>query len=321
MSAEQASPVSAPTPGRRPRLRPSSSLAAGWSSTPAIHRFAGSVVVTAAVTAAWWTLSFNDYGNPIRRPSNAIGWMLAAWLAWALVERPLLRWLGERRRRRRGGALWWRDRDWRAGATERRLSMGLPGVATPLAVSIGLAGLLCVGGWWYLDTHTNMWGDPFLFDCMYDAPATFVVATYALPLGWLLIVLLPRLGRGRLVVSWPSFPQFTGTRCSFHVGTSADGATIEDVRVFLRCVRVRHRPLLPLDAWNARLVWVAEARSRLGAVIGPESHLRAEFDVPARLPATDLRAADAVRWELLVVGRIGVTDYADSVVVPVYAAA
>lgn len=149
-------------------------------------------------------------------------------------------------------------------------------------------------------------------------PAYVIVATWALPLIWLVAVVGPRIERGRLVVAWPELPQRTGARVTFHVATSPGGARIDCVRVFLRCVRIRRGLLLPLEAWNARLAWVAEARLPLGAYVGPETHLRAEFDVPADAPSTDLYADDAVRWEVLVLGTVGAADYAQSVDVPVY---
>jgi hypothetical protein len=146
------------------------------------------------------------------------------------------------------------------------------------------------------------------------------VATYALPVAFLALVVGPRLLRGRLVVSWPTFPQFTGGRCAFDLRTSSARARIDDARVFLRCIRKRRRPIPILPGWNDRLVWVAEARLPLGTHVGPETSVRAEFDVPAGAPSTDLHADDAVRWELLVLGRVGAADYVDAVVVPVYGA-
>jgi hypothetical protein len=222
---------------------------------------------------------------------------------------------------RRGGERWWEDRDWPEKGAERRIARGLAG--TNLLVSLWvLAGLgMCAA----VLAYTWRMNGPYLNKPEYlgwvQAPAAVAVAAYVLPLAWLLVIVVPRLGRGRLVVAWPQIPQNTGTRCTFHVGTSPGGARIDCVRVFLRCVRSRARPLLPVADWGARLAWVAEARLPLAAYAGPQRHLVAQFDVPADAPPTDLNARDAVRWEVLVLGTVGGADYADAVVVPVYAPA
>lgn len=132
---------------------------------------------------------------------------------------------------------------------------------------------------------------------------------------WLLVALalLPRLGKGRLVVAWPGRPPATGGTADFHVGTSDGGARLDGVRVLLRCVResrcgVVRRP---------EILWVRDAGLDRDAAITPGDDLRVRFDVPARLPATDLQARDAIYWELVVLGRVGPHDYADCVLVPV----
>jgi hypothetical protein len=287
---------------------------------PRIAPFAAVIAIAALVHGSWWWLEMTPDGVRRHWPGrDAIPAALVACVVWLLIARTSLRRIGARRRLRRGGDLWWRDQDWPRQGVERRVATGVRGTWTPLVLSAALTGLLCVAGWQYLDSHANIWRDPYLFGWMPHVPGAFLVAAYALPFAWICVVLFPRLGRGRLIVAWPTFPQFTGGRCAFHVATSPGGARIDGVRVFLRCIRTPFRPLLPLATWNARLVWVAEARLPLASHVGPESHLRAEFDVPATAPPTDLHADDAVRWEVLVLGTVGSADYVECVDVPVYA--
>jgi hypothetical protein len=193
----------------------------------------------------------------------------------------------------------------------------MSGMSSPVALAVGATVTVISWAWTRIDA-TNPY--PVSGDLGWvGAPTWLVVVGCALPPLWLLAVLVPRFGRGRLVVSWPEFPQRAGGRCTFHVGVSPGGANIDGVRVFLRCVRVRHRPLLPLVAWNARLAWAAEARLALNSRVGPETEVVAAFDVPASAPPTDLHADDSVRWEVLVLGTVGASDLAVAVPVPVYA--
>jgi hypothetical protein len=313
----------------RPRLtlqpfRRSWSLAAGTGTRPRVP-----VVVPVVVIALVVALGIQSPLGGSRRFAHTAGpWVLA--LAYpSLVTathaaRELRRVLGESRRRQRGGAVWWRDRDWPTAGAERRIAPGIRAPGVPVALAVIAAFAYCVLALSMLGRmSTRAWaptprGDEPFFWGWVPASAAVVVAAWALPLIWLAVVVGPRLGRGRLVVAWPELPQRTGARVAFHVATSPGGARIDGVRVFLRCVRTRSRPLLPLRTWNARLAWVGEARLPLNAYVGPETHLRAEFDVPADAPSTDMHADDAVRWKLLVLGTVGAADYAQSVDVPVY---
>ena len=298
-------------------MRPAWSLAAGTGTRPRLG-----IALPLVVVACACALGIQSPLGGSRRVAHTVGpWVLAlaypSWLTVTHAARELRRALGESRRRERGGAAWWRDRAWLASGVERPIGAGMQ--ATSFALSITVAATLtmcacCVT----LALGYDRYGTPEDLGWV-SASASVVVATWVLPLIWLVVVVGPRLGCGRLAVAWLELPQRTGTRVAFHVGTSPGGARIDGVRVFLRCVRTRSRPLLPLTSWNARLAWVAEARLPLGAHVGPETHLRVAFDVPADAPSTDLHADDAVRWELLVLGTVAGTDYAQGVDVPVYA--
>lgn len=246
--------------------------------------------------------------------------VLAAWISWSIAGRPWRRSAGERRRRDRGGERWWLDRAWPASGATRWMATGIAGSSVASAFTLAATFALCASSCAYATRNPGYYRK-YIDEAIGPIPVSpaVAIAVWALPLVWLLIVLVPRIGRGRLLVAWPSFPQRTGGRCAFHVGTSPGGARIDSVRVFLRCIRTPSRPFLPLATWNARLLWVGEARLPLGAYAGPQRHLVAMFDVPAEAPPTDLHAKDAVRWEVLVLGTVGGADYADSVIVPVYA--
>ena len=321
MSAEGTGPTTVGRASRVRTFRPAWSLAAGTGLRARVSWFA----VAAGLALPLGT--FGHYttvgGFHMVRPFAAVlPVVLAAWIVWSFAARSWHRRAGERRRRDRDGAAWWQDRDWPASGLEHRTARGMRGPTGPVSVAVvALFGafamtLSLVGG---LPLHPGqIRGDPEIFGWV-PAAAGVVVAAWTLPLVWVLLVFVPRFGRGRLVVAWPELPQRTGARCTFHVGVSPGGTRIDGARVFLRCVRTPSRPFLPLANWNARLAWVAEARLPLGAYLGPQSHLRAEFGVPAAAPSTDLLADDTVRWELLVLGTVGGGDYADSVIVPVYA--
>jgi hypothetical protein len=255
---------------------------------------------------------FDRDAGPMILPLGYLSWVTVVWAA-----RELRHLVGERRRRARGGAVWWRDREWPARGVERRISPGIRGSSVTVTLTVVATFALCAGTFAYAG---GMW-DRYqrLKDLWVPTSAAVVLAAWVLPLIWLVFLLVPRLGRGQLVVSWPEFPQRTDGRCTFHVGVSPGGATISGVRVFLRCVRVRHRPYLPLTAWNARLASAAEARLPLNSHVGPETEVVATFDVPADAPPTDLHADDSVRWEVLVLGTVGASDLALAVPVPVYA--
>jgi hypothetical protein len=308
----------------RPRLtrqsfRKSWSLAAGTGIRPRVPVVVPIVVVVLAVALG----TYLPFGGSRRLGRQAAPWIVLlaypSWMTIALAARDVRRVLGESRRRVRGGAPWWKDRAWLATGVERPVGAGMRGASIAVALAVAVAyGLFAAG-------HAAAWrtGGPHMSrpqDWGWSpATAPVVIAAFVLPLLWILVILVPRVGLGRLVVAWPELPQRTGTRVAFHIATSPGGARIDCVRVFLRCVRVRRRLFVPLDAWNARLAWVAEARLPLGAYVGPQSHLRVEFDVPADAPTTDFHGIDAVRWEVLVIGAVGGSDYADSVTVPVYA--
>lgn len=321
MDAQRTSASSAPRPRPARPVRTAWPLAAGTAIQPRLTWLAILFALLPLGQVRWLKTDPQGFFRASRPFAAAFPVAVAAWIAWSIAGRAVLRQVGERRRRAHGGGTWWRDMAWPANGVERRIAPGVRGPSVPVAIAVvttfavvaaALAGAWRLGGMY--TQRPEDWG-------WTPTSALVEVAAWALPLAWLLVALVPRLGRGRLVVSWPTFPQFSGGRCSFHVGTSPGGARIDGVRVFLRCIRVRNRPFLPLATWNSRLAWVAEARFPLGAYAGPESHLRVEFDVPADAPSTDLHAADAVRWELLILGTVGATDYADCVDVPVYAAA
>lgn len=306
--------------GRGRLARPAWSLAAGTEVRPRIA-FALLLAVALLAVAIGTYVPFGGYRKLGRQAGP---WIVAlaypSWLTITHAAREMRRAIGESRRRRHGGAPWWRDLAWPANGMQRPVSSGIRGASIAVAVSVGATlGLYALGRssvWGYTGyqvTGPQDWGS-------LRAAAPLVIAAIAVPLLWLLVVIGPHLGRGYLIVAWPSFPQRTGTRCAFHIGVTPGGARIDNARVFLRCVRTQARPFLPLATWNERLAWVAEARLVLGAYVGPQNELRVEFDVPASAPSTDLHAADAVRWELLVLGNAGGADYAERVTVPVYAA-
>ena len=303
-------------------FRPRWSLAAGWSAAPRVGWFPVVVAIAMPISMIRWVEYPRFSPEPVvHAPGRwAFPAALLAWSAWSICGRAIGRSAGERRRRQRGGDVWWRDREWPASGAERWIAAGIAGSNVMLALTVFAAFALCGGVFAYAGGRG--WSGRAFAEYGLWVPTSVgvVIATWALPLTWLLVVLGPRLGRGRLVVAWPELPQRTGTRVSFHVATSPGGARIDGARVFLRCIRTRHSPFLPLAGWNARLAWVAEARLPLNAYVGPETHLRAEFDVPAGAPSTDFHAKDAVRWEVLVLGTVAGTDYAQGVDVPVYSA-
>jgi hypothetical protein len=188
-------------------------------------------------------------------------------------------------------------------------------MSVPFVLAVASVAALCAVG------NVGTWAASFRWkglSLVQFAPTPQSLVVQVLTLAWLALVLRPRLGRGRLVVAWPALPQRTGGRCAFHVGTSPGGARIDGVRVFLRCI-VEART--PDNLWvrRPRLLWVAEARLPFGAHVGPDSHLLAAFDVPADRPETCLLTDPPVHWEVLVLGRVAGTEYADRVTVPVYA--
>jgi len=277
------------------------------------------VVIAFAMDEFQWLEPAGEVGVfHVHRPGRGVlPAALVAWIAWKLSSRAVNRTLGKSRSRHRDGMPWWRDRAWSMGAVTRRIDEGLPRTSSYVAwtIAAGIAYCACcfavIG-----NTDTK---DAELILRWVPTHWSIAVATCVLPVAFLALVVGPRLLRGRLAVSWPTFPQFTGGRCAFDLRTSSARARIDGVRVFLRCVQTRRRPIPILPGWRDRLVWVAEARLPLNACVGAEETQRAEFDVPASAPATDLHADDAVRWELLVLGTVGAADYADAVVVPVYA--
>lgn len=326
MSAVQRGTSAAAASARGRSFRPAWSLAAGTGLRVRVSWFAVASAVVLSLNEVPWLARNPDGSIGVHRPfAPVVVATLATWIAWSVGARPWRRRAGERRQRERGGERWWLDRDWPSSGVERRIAPGIRGPSV-LVTSVVIATLaFCALALSYLGSISPLSWNPTAAGSPEEwgwvpAPAGVVVAAWTTPFLWWILVAGPRLGRGQFVVSWPSLPQRTGGRCAFHVATSPGSTRIDSVRVFLRCIRTRHRTFLPLAAWNARLVWAREARLRLGAYVGPESHLVAEFDVPADAPPTDLHAKDAVRWEVLVLGTVAGTEYADSVLVPVYAA-
>jgi hypothetical protein len=313
MRAERRGAPAATAAVRGRPFRPAWSLAAGTGAVPS----AGLTHVVVAALLAVDLLAVALLPTPtawrILRSVDQGGGCATVFVALAALPfvRPVRARLGGMRRRSRGGAVWWRDRDWSTEGIGRWIAFGFRG--TSVVVAVAATATVCSLA------HFAVWlrlGWAAIWETTPQL-AILTAVTDALMVAWLAIVLVPRLIGGRLIVAWPSFPQFTGGRCVFHVGTSPGGARIDGARVFLRCIR---RDLdVPLSAHGAHLVWVGEARLRAGTYLGPESHQRVDFDVPSRAPPTDLHARSAVRWELLVLGTIAGADYADSVTVPVYA--
>jgi hypothetical protein len=267
---------------------------------------------------AWMESIRTGSESEVLRVLNAVSTplLLGIVLLW-IFERRIRRFLALRRQQARGGARWWLDADWPAAAAERRIARGVrTTLSTPLAVALALLAFWCAMG------HMVTWGCASsgrfatAMELALEAPS---VVLQGAALVWLIVVLLPRTGRGRLIVAWPSFPQRTGGTCSFHVGTTDGGARIDGVRVFLRAIAEARWPQNPLVR-RPRLLWVAEATGLgIGAHVSPDHHLRAAFAVPADLAETCLVEKATVHWEVLVVGTVGGAEYADRVTVPVYA--
>lgn len=129
---------------------------------------------------------------------------------------------------------------------------------------------------------------------------------------------LRRLRHGSLVVGWPGGVPRVGVAAEFTVGTTPGGASIDHVRIVLRCVREIRGGwlaswLVPFELWHAA------ARLDRAAHLGPESFQLARIEIPADLPPTDLAAAEPVYWEVLVLGRLGERNVMSRVMVPVRA--
>lgn len=131
--------------------------------------------------------------------------------------------------------------------------------------------------------------------------------TNALLIAWLM-VRWPK--RGRLSVKW-TLPVTRNARVrSCRLGTSPGAPTIEDFRVYLRCVR-RGSTFPPA---RPRLVRAAAPRSPRHLRVGPDDWKSVEFTLPPaqHMPAQPTR----VVWEIVALGTIDGRPYGDCIPMP-----
>lgn len=141
----------------------------------------------------------------------------------------------------------------------------------------------------------------------------------ALPVSWLLVVVLRLRTFGPTTVAFLEFPYLAvgPLRLQFSVGVG--GGRFHEMRIDLECLTERLVPL-PIGRWTRCLRLHGDTQLRRQGDLLPEpgSGIEIEFEIPSGLPGTHLSAPFPTYWQLRVRGPTTAGAYDETFLLPVY---